>query len=79
LLTPRSTPHAGEPPLLAVLGCLYNIFAATLHIESLSSIRNLRTRHAVVTGTRVSQSLINKHGGEELLLHTFLTSTLDAG
>jgi len=41
-------------PLSAVLDCLFNIFAATLHIGGRSSIRNLRTRHAVVTGTHLS-------------------------
>ena len=35
--------------------CLFNSFAATLHIGGRSSIRNLSTRHAVVTGT-------HKHG-----------------
>jgi hypothetical protein len=30
--------------------CLFNIFAATLHIGGRSPTRNLRTRHAVVTG-----------------------------
>jgi len=38
-------------PLSAVRDCLFNIFAATLHIGGRSSIRNLRTRHTVVTGT----------------------------
>ena len=35
---------------LSAVGLL-NIFAATLHIVGSSSIRNLRTRHTVVTGT----------------------------
>ena len=30
---------------------LFNIFAATLHVEDHSSIRNLRTRHAMMKGT----------------------------
>ena len=38
-------------PLSAVVDCVFNLFAATLHIGGRSSIRNLRTRHAVVTGT----------------------------
>jgi hypothetical protein len=33
---------------------LLNIFTTTLHIGGRSSIRNLRTRHAVVTGTHLS-------------------------
>jgi len=43
-----------EHPLSAVCDCLFNIFAATLHNGGRSSIRNLRTRHAVVTGTHLS-------------------------
>ena len=35
----------------AVRDYLFNIFAATLHIGGRYSIRNLSTRHAVVTGT----------------------------
>ena len=41
--------QAGEPPLVGDF--LFNIFLATLHIWVRSSIRNLRTRQAVVTGT----------------------------
>jgi hypothetical protein len=51
LLAPRPTPKLDEHTLLAVQDCLFNLFAATLHIEGCSSIRILRTRHAVVTGT----------------------------
>jgi len=42
-------PQAGGPPLVGY--CLFNLFAATLHIAGRSSIRNLRARHAVVTVT----------------------------
>ena len=35
---------------------MFNIFAATLHIAGRSSIHNLRTRHAVVTGTHLSST-----------------------
>ena len=44
-------PQAGGPPLVGCPDCLFNLFAATLHKGGRSSIRNLRTRHAVVTGT----------------------------
>ena len=44
-------PQAGGPPLSAVHDCLFNLFAATLHKGGRSSIRKMRTRHAVVTGT----------------------------
>ena len=36
---------------MALHDCLFNSFAATLHIGGCSSIRKLRTRLAVVTGT----------------------------
>ena len=39
-----------EHPSSAVHDCLFNIFAATFIIGGRSSICNLRTRHAVVTG-----------------------------
>ena len=40
-------------PLSAVRDCLFNILAA---IGGRSSIRNLRTRHAVLTGTHISRT-----------------------
>ena len=55
LLAPRPTPKLEDHPLSAVRDCLFNIFAATLHIGGRFSIRNLRTRHAVVTGTHLSR------------------------
>jgi len=56
LLVPRPTLKLEDHPSSAVRGCLFNLFIATLHIGGRSSIRNLRTRHAVVTGTHI-------HGG----------------
>jgi hypothetical protein len=52
-LAPRPTPKLEGYPLSVVHDCLFNIFAATLHIEGRSSICNSRTRHAVVTGTHL--------------------------
>jgi hypothetical protein len=52
LLAPRPTPKQEDQPLSAVRDCLFNIFAATLHTGGRSSIRNLRTRNAVVTAHR---------------------------
>jgi len=43
----------GDHPLSTVRVCLFNLFTATLHIGDLSSIRNVMTRHAVVTGTLI--------------------------
>jgi hypothetical protein len=49
LLAPHPTPQAGEPPLVAIHVCLFNIFAVTLH-TGVRSIQNLRTHYAMVTG-----------------------------
>jgi len=54
LLAPRPTPKREDYPLSAVCD-LFNILAATLHIAGRSSIRNLKTRRAVVTGTHLSR------------------------
>ena len=56
LLTPRPTPKLEDHPLSFVRDCFFNIFAATFHIGGRFSFRNLRTRHAVVTGTHLSRS-----------------------
>ena len=64
LLAPRPTPKLKDRPSSAVRDCLFNIFAATLPIGGRSSIRNLRTRHAVVTGTHymeVETQIYNKY------------------
>ena len=53
LVAPRPTPNLNDHPKMAVCDCLFDIFAATLHIGGCSSIRNLRTRYAVVTGTHL--------------------------
>jgi len=57
LLAPRPTRKLEDHPVSAVRDCLFSIFAATLSIGGRSSIRNLRTGHAVVTGTHLSRSL----------------------
>ena len=53
LLAPRPTPKLEGHPSSAVRDCLFNIFAATLLNGGRSSVRNPRTRHAVVTGTHL--------------------------
>ena len=57
-LASRPTPKLEGHPLSAVRDCLFSIFAAPLHIWGRSSVRNLMTRHAVVTveGIRVNTS-----------------------
>ena len=57
LLAPRPTNKLEDHPLSAVSDCLFNIFAATLHIGGRSFIRNMRTRHSVVTATHLSHGL----------------------
>jgi len=52
-LATRPAPKLEDHPLSAVRDCLSNIFAATLHIGGRSTIRNLRTRHVLMTGTRL--------------------------
>ena len=53
LSTPPQTLKLEEHPLSAVRDCLFNIFAATLHIGVHSSIHNLRKCHAVMKGTHL--------------------------
>ena len=57
-LAPRPTPKPEDHPSSVVRDCLFNIFAATLHIGGRSSIRNLTMRRAVVTGTHLSRNSI---------------------
>ena len=66
LLAPRPTPKLEDHPLPAFPDCLFNIFAATLHIVGHSSIRNLRTRHAVATETHLSSKLLQINSGTAL-------------
>jgi len=57
LLATRPNPKLKDHPFSAVRDCLFNLFAATLHIGDHFSIRNLRTSHAVVTGTHFKRLL----------------------
>jgi hypothetical protein len=57
LSTPSPTPKHQYHPLSDVRDYLFNIFAATLHTGGRSSICNLRTCHAVVTGTHLSRQV----------------------
>jgi hypothetical protein len=58
VFTVRSGQHLArlkeDHPLSTVRDYLFNTFAATFHIGDRSSIRNLRTPHAEVTGTHLS-------------------------
>jgi len=49
LSAPHPTPKLEDHPLSSVQDGLFNIVTATLHIGGPSSMRNLRTRHALVT------------------------------
>jgi len=53
LLAPRTTSQLDEHLLSAVRDFLFDTFAAVLHIGGSFSIRNLRMRHAMVTGTHI--------------------------
>jgi hypothetical protein len=57
LLPPCPTLKLEDHPVSAVRDCLFNVFTATLRIGSSSSIRNLRTCYAEVTGTNLSQNI----------------------
>ena len=72
LLAPRPTPKLENHPLSAVRDCLFNLFAATLHIGGRSSMRYPRMRHAVVTGTLLSRrfSAIHSSKCREVALST---------
>ena len=56
LLASRPTFKPDDHPLSAVRDCLFNIFAATLHIGDRPSICYLTTRKALVTGTHLSMT-----------------------
>jgi len=59
LLVPPPPPICRTPhPLSADHDLLLNIFTATLNIVGQSSICNLRTCHAVVTGTHLSHMVL---------------------
>jgi hypothetical protein len=53
LLAPRQNSKQEDYSLSVVHDCLFNIFEVTLHTGVRSSIRNQRTRHAVVTGANL--------------------------
>jgi len=62
-LAPRPNPPKLEYDLLSAVNdwFFFNIFAATLHIGGRSSMRNLRTRHAVVQGPTYYGSLFTRY------------------
>ena len=53
-LAPCPTPKLEDHTLSVVRDCLFNIFAATLHIGGRSSICKLRTRHTTVLRSTIS-------------------------
>jgi len=69
LLAPRPTPKLENHLLSSVRDCLFNILAATVHTGDRSSIRNLRTRHAVVTGTHLSWDNVKQSGTAKQATH----------
>ena len=73
LLAPRPTTKLEDHPSSAVGDCLFNLFAATLHIGGRFSIRNLRTHHAVVTGTHLTWKLLLHLGKCKIFQNTRIT------
>jgi hypothetical protein len=71
-LAPRPTPKLEDHPLPAVHDCLFDIFAASLHIGGRSSIRNQRICLAVVTGTCLSQTIWLLFGIYTMLILQYL-------
>ena len=55
LSVPQPTPKLEDHLLSDIRDSLFNTIEATLHTRGRSSIRNLRTRHAVVTWTHLSR------------------------
>jgi hypothetical protein len=75
LLVRRPNAKLKDRPLSAVRGCLFNIIVATFHIGSRSSIRNLRTRRAVLIRTHLSWidcRYFNRYVEEALIAQTNL-------
>jgi hypothetical protein len=76
LLAPRPTSKLEDQLLLTVCNCLFNIYTATLYIRNRSSIHNLLTYHATVTGIHLScdelwaQNFIFKKDIDQLLVFT---------
>jgi hypothetical protein len=76
LSTPLPTTKLEKHPLSAVRDCLFNIFSVTFNIGGRSSIRNLRMRHAVVTGTHLSIIYIFTYLLIPLLLLCYVTTII---
>jgi hypothetical protein len=58
MLARRPNTKLQDHPFSAVRDCLFNIIATTFHTEGRYSIRNLRTSHAVVTGTHLTHGRV---------------------
>ena len=69
-------PNLEDHSLSAVRECLFNIFAAILHTGGRSSVRSLRTRHAMVTGTHISRRplcmCVRTHTHTHTHTHTYI-------
>jgi hypothetical protein len=78
LLAPRPTPAEG-PPLVGCLRLLiYYIRSYPPYMEAVSSIRNLRTRHAVVTKGPPNMDRREtkwQEVGENCIMRSFITCT----
>jgi hypothetical protein len=54
-----SAPH--QAPRLAFRDCLFIMFAHSPHLETVSSVHNPRTRHAVVTKAHLTWTCVCRH------------------
>ena len=65
-LAPRPTPKLEDQPLSAVHDCLFNIFAATLHIGSRSSILTLWRRNYFFNFSTLCIQNVNNTGTKQV-------------
>jgi hypothetical protein len=62
VVNPSPHPQAGGPPPVGCLPLLIQyIHSYPPQLEVASSIRNLRTRHVVVTGTHITSPSVGRH------------------
>jgi hypothetical protein len=78
MLAPRPTPQAGEPPLSSCPRLLIQYISSYLpYLETVTSIRDLKTRHAVVIETHITTAKRNfpvlRNANVHHKLHKILT------
>ena len=76
LLAPLPTPKLEDHLLSAARDCLFKIFADTLLIGGRSTIRNLATRHPMVTGTHLPRYVCENNINKQLCWRVLIFKTL---